>query len=181
LLVIPGSELRFRLSYRAERFALESIDQLMRHLLLVLDGMASGKYSTVGQLPLLSVQERQQLISWNATARAYADEQCIHELFEEQVECTPDAIAVLHEGQSLTYRELNGRANQLARRLKVLGVGPDQLVALYAERSVEMVVGLLGILKAGAAYVPLDPNYPIERLRYMVEDAAPRVVLTQRS
>jgi amino acid adenylation domain-containing protein len=179
LLVMPGPELRFKLSYRAERFAQESIDQLMRHFLLVLDGMASGKYSTVGQLPLLSSRERQQLTSWNETARACADERCIHELFEEQVECTPDAIAVLHERQSLTYRELNDRANQLARYLRSSGVGPDQLVGICVERGLEMVIGLLGILKAGGAYLPLDPTYPAERLAYLLTDAAPKVLLTQ--
>jgi amino acid adenylation domain-containing protein/non-ribosomal peptide synthase protein (TIGR01720 family) len=179
LLVTPASELGLKLSYRAGRFAPEAIDQLMRHLLLVLEGIASGQCSLVRQLPLLSAPERQRLLGWNATQREYPEEQCIHEMFEEQVERAPDAIALVHEGQSLTYRQLNGRANILARRLKMLGAGPDQLVALCAERGVEMVVGILGILKSGAAYVPLDPNYPIERLRYMVEDAAPRVVLTQ--
>ncbi|MBM0108856.1 amino acid adenylation domain-containing protein, partial [Steroidobacter sp. S1-65] len=99
--------------------------------------------------------------------------------FEEQVKLVSERTAVLHEGQSLTYEELNCKANQLARYLVRKGIGPDQLVAICIERSVEMVVGLLGILKAGAAYIPLDPNYPIERLQYMLEDAAPEVVLVQ--
>jgi len=125
--------------------------------------------------------ERDQVLrGFNNTDRAYPLEKLIHELFEEQVERTPDAVAVLHEGQSLTYAQLNGKANQLARHLRDGGVVPDDLVGICVERSLEMVVGLLGILKAGAAYLPLDPHYPPERLRHMLEDAAPRVVLTRQ-
>ena len=103
----------------------------------------------------------------------------VHELFEEQVEKTPDAVAVVYEDATLSYGELNRRANQLAHYLRELGVGPDQRVAICMERSLEMVVGLLGVLKAGGAYVPLDPAYPVERLRYMLDDSAPVAVLTQ--
>ena len=99
----------------------------------------------------------------------YPREQLVHELFEEQVEKTPDAVAVVYEDATLSYGELNRRANQLAHYLRELGVGPDQRVAICMERSLEMVVGLLGVLKAGGAYVPLDPAYPVERLRYMVD------------
>ncbi len=102
----------------------------------------------------------------------------IHELFEAQVERSPEAVAVVHEGQQLTYRELNCRANQLGRYLRKMGVGPDVLVGICVDRSVEMVVGLLGILKAGGAYVPLDPAYPRERLDFMLKDAKVRAVLT---
>ena len=111
------------------------------------------------------------LVEWNDTAADYPKDKCIHELFEEQVEKTPDAIAVEFDGQQLTYRELNSRANQLAHHLIGLGVGPEKLVGICVERSIEMVVGLLGILKAGGAYVPLDPAYPKERLEFMLEDA----------
>jgi amino acid adenylation domain-containing protein len=131
-------------------------------------------------LSILSERDRHQVIElFNATEEAYSQEKLIHELFEEQVKRTPAAVAVVYEGHSLTYAELNGRANQLARYLREKGVGPDQLVGICVERSLEMVVGLLGILKAGGAYVPLDPNYPIERLAYMLNDATPRVLLTQ--
>ena len=102
-----------------------------------------------------------------------------HQLFEEQVERTPTAVAAVYESRSLTYAELNARANQLARCLRLKGIGPDQLVGVCVERSLEMVVGLLGVLKAGGAYVPLEPGYPAERLAYMLEDAAPKVLLTQ--
>src|SRR6185295_2070203 len=116
---------------------------------------------------------------WNATRAEYPREKLAHELFEEQVEKTPDAVAVVFEDAMLSYGELNRRANQLAHYLRELGVGPDQRVAICAQRGLEMIVGLLGVLKAGGAYVPLDPNYPAERLRYMVEDSAPLVLLTQ--
>ena len=122
----------------------------------------------------------QVLYGFNATQAAYPKERLIHELFEEQVERTPDTVAVVYEDQSLTYARLNARANQLAHYLRRRGIGPDQLVGICVERSVEMVVGLLGILKAGGAYVPLDPNYPPERLHYMTLDAAPSVLLIQQ-
>jgi amino acid adenylation domain-containing protein len=131
-------------------------------------------------LSILPPSERRQVIeSFNATQAAYPQEKLIHELFEEQVERTPAAVAVAYEGHSLTYAELNARTNQLARYLTEEGVGPDQLVGICVERGLEMVVGLLGILKSGGAYVPLDPAYPPERLAYMLEDSAPRLLLTQ--
>src|SRR5882724_4190096 len=114
----------------------------------------------------------------NDTARE-SDSACIHRLFEAQVERTPEAPAVCHEEQTVSYRELNERANRLAHYLRGKGVGAEELVGICMERSVEMVVGLLGILKAGGAYVPLDASYPRERLRYMVADAGVRVLLTQ--
>jgi amino acid adenylation domain-containing protein len=132
---------------------------------------------TVSILP--ETERRQVLEAFNETRMAYPGEKLIHELFEEQVERTPRAPAVVYEQERLSYEELNRRANQVAHYLREQGVGPDQLVGLCVERSVEMVVGLLGILKAGGAYVPLDPGYPRERLSYMLADAAPGVVLTQ--
>ena len=133
-------------------------------------------------LSILPESERRLLTgSFNATQISYPGEGLIHRLFDEQVERTPDATAAVHGGQSLTYLELNGRADQLAHHLLGLGVGTAHLVGICVERSLEMIVGVLGILKAGAAYVPLDPNYPTERLQYMLEDAAPQVVVTQES
>ncbi|MDB6008042.1 MAG: Glutamate-semialdehyde aminotransferase, partial [Gammaproteobacteria bacterium] len=110
--------------------------------------------------------------------RQYWQDKCIQELFEEQVERTPQAVALVYEGQQLTYAQLNARANQLAHHLRELGVKPDTLVAICAERSLEMVVAIVAVLKAGGAYVPLDPAYPPERLQYMLQDSAPQVVLT---
>ncbi|TMJ07570.1 MAG: amino acid adenylation domain-containing protein, partial [Bacillati bacterium ANGP1] len=122
--------------------------------------------------------ERRQLGEWNDTGRAYPHA-CLHELFEAQVERTPDAVAVVFEDRRLTYRELNRRANQVAHELRGLGVGPETLVGLCVERSLETLEGLLGIVKAGGAYVPLDPEYPKERLAFMVRDSGLKVLLTQ--
>jgi len=128
----------------------------------------------------LSRAERRQLLyEWNDTKRPFPSEKCIHELFEEQVEKTPEAVALAFENEFLSYAGLNQRANQLAQHLRELGVRPDDRVAICAERGLEMVVGLLATLKAGGAYVPLDPAFPAERLRFMIEDSAPVVLLTQ--
>ncbi len=132
-------------------------------------------------LPDLTKEERHQvLVGWNRTEREYPRDKCIHELVEEQAERTPEAVALVFEGQSLTYRQLNGRANQIGSHLRSLGVGPEVLVGLCVERSLEMVVAMLGILKAGGAYVPLDPYYPKERLTFMAKEATMSVLLTQR-
>src|SRR5262249_30108913 len=130
-------------------------------------------------LDLLSDGERKQIVEeWNATEAHYPKEKLIHELFEEQAERSPHAVALVYEEQSLTYGALNARANRLAHRLREMGVRPESRVAICLERSLEMVVALLGALKAGAAYAPLDPAYPSERLAYMLEDSAPAVLLT---
>jgi amino acid adenylation domain-containing protein len=125
-------------------------------------------------------ERHQLLVEWNATAVDYPSNQCIHQLFEAQAERIPAAVALVFEQQQLTYRELNQQANQLAHYLRQLGVGPEALVGICMERSLEMVVGLLGTLKAGGAYVPLDPAYPRERLAFMLEDARPTVLVTQQ-
>src|SRR5262249_9500888 len=150
------------------------------HYQVLLEGMVSEPGRRVSELPLLTAAERHQLlVAWNATEADPPHDRCIHELFEAQVEKTPEAVAVVFEEQRLTYRQLNARANQLGHHLRSLGVGPEVLVGLCVERSLEMVVGLLGILKAGGAYVPLDPTYPEERLAFMLEDTGAPVLLTQ--
>ncbi|WP_147486182.1 AMP-binding protein, partial [Burkholderia pseudomallei] len=132
----------------------------------------------IGGLDVLPRSEREQMVyAWNATERDYPIEQCIHQLFEAQVDRKPEAIALTFDGQRLSYAELNARANRLAHYLQARGVGPDRLVALCAERGIEMVVGLLAILKAGGAYVPLDPAYASDRLRGIVQDSQPALVL----
>ena len=146
----------------------------------LLKGIIERGEERVSSLPLLSEAERDQLlVQWNRTQREYSQDRCIHELFAEQAARTPQGIALQYEEQSLSYAELEERANQLAHYLKTLGVGPDVIVGLCVERSIEMVVGLLGILKAGGAYLPLDPEYPKERLAFMLEDAQASVLLTQ--
>jgi amino acid adenylation domain-containing protein len=133
-------------------------------------------------MPILTTAERNQLlVEWNDTARAYPLDKCVHQLFEDQVKRTPDAVAVVFEGEQMTYRELNERANQLAGRLQSKGVKEDVIVGLCVKRSLEMVVGMLGILKAGGAYLPLDPEYPNERLSYIVDDSGAEIIVTESS
>jgi amino acid adenylation domain-containing protein len=129
-------------------------------------------------IDVMPEEERHKLlIEWNATGAAYPRDKYVYELFEERAARTPDAVAVVHDGRTLTYSQLNARANQLAHHLRGLGIGPEALVAICVERSLEMVVGLLAILKAGGAYVPLDPAYPVDRLSFMLNDSAPAVLL----
>ena len=166
--------------YSTDLFDTATIERLTSHYIRLLDGIVADPTVRVRDFTMLSVAERTQLlVEWNATATDSPATQMIQDLFEAQVERTPEAMAVVYEDQQLTYGELNRRANQLARYLRTVGVGPDALVGLCVERSLEMIVGLLGILKAGGAYVPLDPTYPTERLAYMLADSQPQVLLTQ--
>lgn len=149
-------------------------------LLSLVDALERSLEAPVLTLPILSEGERRRVIhAFNATQAMYPQHKLVHELFEEQVERTPSSTAIIHEDQALTYAELNYKANQVAWYLTARGARPDEIVAICAARSVDMVVGLLGILKAGAAYMPLDPSYPMERLQYMLADTNPRIVLTQ--
>jgi amino acid adenylation domain-containing protein len=133
----------------------------------------------LSQLQVMGAAERRRVLEeWNGTEAGYPADLCSHELFEAQVERTPDAVAAVYEGEALSYAELNARANRLAHALREHGVGPDARVAICVERGLEMLVGLLAILKAGGAYVPLDPAYPADRLRFMLEDSDPLVLLT---
>jgi len=169
------------LEYNTDLFAETSIQRMAAHLQTLLSGVVANPQQCLSQLPLLSEYEQHQLlVEWNNTEVEYPQQQCIHQLFEAQVERTPDAIAVVFESEQLTYQELNNRANQLAHYLRSLGVKPEVLVGICVERSLLMVIGLLAILKAGSAYVPLDPSYPQERLAYMLEDSQPGVLLTQQ-
>ncbi|MEG4395135.1 amino acid adenylation domain-containing protein [Microcoleus sp. BROC3] len=180
LAVTIERELSIQISYDYERFDADTIARMGGHLLTLLEGMVATESQKLKDLPLLTPAESHQLlVEWNNTKQEYLQDKCIHQLFEEQVERSPDAIAVVFEEEQLTYRELNQRANRIAHYLKTLGVEPEVLVGICVERSLEMMVGLLGILKAGGAYVPLDPAYPFERLSLMIEDAQPSVLLTQ--
>jgi len=168
------------LNYASDLFDGATIERWVDCLTIVLNEMVRQPHSRVSALPMMSVSDLERVIrTFNATQVAYPQEKLIHELFEEQVERTPEAVAVTHGSQQLSYRALNRRANQLARYLRDRGVGPDDFVGLCVERGVEMVVGILGILKAGGAYVPLDPAYPRQRLEYMLNDTSPKLVLTQ--
>lgn len=175
------THLRAFASYNKSWFETETIKRLINHFSNILKAMAVDQDQCISALPMLNEQEKHQLlVGWNGTQVAYPKDKCIHQLFEEQVERMPEAVAVVFEDQQLTYRELNHRANQLAHHLLALGVGPDVLVGICVERSVEMIVGLLGILKAGGAYVPLDPAYPKERLGFMLEDSKVPILVIQK-
>jgi non-ribosomal peptide synthetase component F len=146
-----------------------------------MEEMVINSNSSLENLPVLTEQEKYQiLVEWNNTTVDYPQHLCIHELLAAQVEKTPDNIAVVFDGQKLTYQELNHQANKVAHYLQSLGVGTEVLVGISVERSLEMIVGLLGILKAGAAYLPLDPTYPKERLSFMLSDSQVQVLLTQQ-
>jgi len=165
--------------YATSLFERATVERHLGYLRRVLEQMAADDAAPVDRLELLSAAERRMVVeAWNATDAAYPRELCLHELFEAQAERAPEAVAVVHADRSLTYAELNARANRLAHHLRERGVGPGARVAVCAERGLEMMVGLLGVLKAGAAYVPLDPAYPEERLRLILEDSVPAAVLT---
>ena len=170
------------IDYSTDLFDTSTIVRFLAHYQVILEGVVADPEARLSALPLLTEAERHQLlVEFNDTETEYPKDKCVHQLFEAQVEQNPDAVAVVFEDQSLTYGELNARANQLAHHLQELGVGPEVLVGICVERSLEMIVGFLGILKAGGAYVPLDPSYPKERLAFMLGDAAPAVLLTQES
>ena len=172
--------------YSSDLFDRATIQRMLNHYRMLLESILADPDRPLSHLPMLTQAERAQFAAWNATsanyarAQPYPGDQCAHQLIEEQAARTPQATAVAFQEQSLTYDELNRRANQLAHYLQALGVGPDTPVGLCLEPSLEMGVGVLGVLKAGGAYLPLDPTYPAERLAFMLEDARVPVLLTQQ-
>ncbi len=173
-----GDEIAGGLEYATALFEPATIERYLGYWRRLLEGMTADDSQAVDRLPVLSEAERRRvLVEWNATDADYPADKCVHELFEAQAARTPDAVAVEFEDQTLSYGELNARANRLAHHLRRLGVKPDERVAICVERSLEMVIGLLAILKAGGAYVPLDPAYPAGRLGFMVKDSAPAALL----
>ncbi|MDJ1181649.1 amino acid adenylation domain-containing protein [Roseofilum sp. BLCC_M143] len=168
--------------YNRDLFEQSTIRRMMGHFETLLGAILANPEARVGELPLLTAAERHQLlVEWNNTEAEYPQDKCIHQLFEEQVERTPDAVAVVFAEERLTYRELNAKANQLARYLQRLGVGPEVIVAICIERSPFMIVAILGILKAGGAYVPLNPAEVGQRLSFICEDTQSSVLLTTQS
>jgi len=182
--VMPASDggtLRIELNANPALYDYEDLARLQRRLMRLLTSLR-GPADLVGRLDVLPDEERAEvLIDWNQTAADYPRGRCVHELIEEQALRTPDRVALVFQQQRMTYRELNKQAGRVARYLSGLRVSPDERVCLLVERSLDLAVGLLGILKAGGAYVPLDPNYPQDRLTNILEDAQPRVLLTQRA
>jgi len=179
-LTARAGELVGELRYDTTLFDATTIVRLREHFLALLDGGVPDADRPISRLPLITDADREQLlVTWNRTEREYPRDACVHELFGAQAARTPDAIALVFEDRSLTYAELEARANQLARRLQREGVGAETTVAICLERSLEMFVGVLGVLKAGATYVPLEPDAPAERLGFMLRDVGARVLLTQ--
>ncbi|SFH30723.1 amino acid adenylation domain-containing protein [Nitrosospira sp. Nsp14] len=166
-------------SYAAELFEPDTIRRLAGHYLHLLEQLAAHPERSLADIDLLSEAERAELKVWGINEHRYSNTEPVHHLIERQVESCPDATALIFDNFEMSYAELNQRANRLAHRLISLGVKPDMKVGIAVERSIDMIVGLLGVLKAGGAYVPLDPEYPPERLKYMVEDSAIGMLLTQ--
>jgi len=179
-LVISETEngLKGTVEYSTDIFEAQTIQRLCGHYATLLKAIARDPDESIAKLPMLTERERTQLLrEWNETRTEYP-QVCLHELFEQQAALHPDSIALVFEDRQLTYRELNERANQVAHYLRTRGVGPEVLVGVCLERCPEMLIALLGIWKAGGAYVPLDPAYPMDRLSFMVKDAAVKVLLT---
>jgi amino acid adenylation domain-containing protein len=179
LAVAPGRRLAISALYDTLRFEPRTMARLLGHLERLLEAMAEAPEARLEELDLLGEAERRQLLlEWNDTVAEFPADRCIHELIEDQAERRPHRVAIICGDRRLSYGELNRRANRLAHHLRGLGVGPEVVVGVSAERSTEMVVGLLGVLKAGGAYMPLDPHHPDKRLRFMLEESQARVLLS---
>ena len=165
--------------YNADLFDAATIQQMVDQYQVLLKGIVDNPEQRVSELPILNQPQQELLMEWNQTHREYTQKNCIHKLFESQVELTPDAVAVEQDGQKLTYRQLSDRSNQLAHYLQSLGVKPETLVGICIERSLDMIVGLLGVIKAGGAYVPIDPSYPQERIAEILADTQLGILLTE--
>ncbi|HEY7419406.1 MAG TPA: condensation domain-containing protein, partial [Ktedonobacteraceae bacterium] len=181
-LVISETEhsLRATLEYSTDLFAADTITRVLRYFQALLQGVVDEPDQPLARVPLIPAEELQQiLVNWNQTATPYPETRSLHRLFEEQVTRAPDALAIINGEQQISYQELNQRANQLAHYLQKQGVGPEVCVGVSMERSVEMIIGFLGILKAGGVYVPLDPTYPPSRLEFMLQETRAPLLLTQ--
>ena len=176
-----GTGLYGGIEYATDLFEEATISRLIGHYQRLLEEIISDSSRPIDQLPLLTPREQSELlVDWNSTQAGFPQHSCLHELIEEQANKTPDSIAVMHEEQFLTYAQLNARANELATHFRALGVTPDSRVGLCLERSINMIIGVLAILKAGGTYVPLDPTYPPPRLNFMLENADVHLLVTQR-
>ncbi|MCK4259319.1 MAG: amino acid adenylation domain-containing protein [Halanaerobiales bacterium] len=177
-----GKTLDFTLEYCTKLFEKETIERLSNHYSAVLDEITNNNQIKISEIGLVTEQERDQILyGFNDTKCHYPKEKTIQRLFEEQVQRTPDNIAVLFEETQLTYSQLNEKANQLARKLRSLGVQADSIVGIMVERSLEMIIGIMGVIKAGGAYLPIDPNYPKKRIEYMLQDSESKILLSTES
>jgi len=170
----------FEVEYCTRLYKRESIEVFMQHFLHVAKEVLAYPQNKIGEVDMLSDEEKYYLLhTFNDSCKEYPREKVIQQLFEEQVEKTPNNTAIIFEGQSLSYRELNQKSNQLARKLREIGVKQESIVAIMVDRSVEMLIAVIGVLKSGGAYVPIDPNYPEDRIKYMLEDSSASIILTQ--
>src|SRR6185503_18598942 len=180
-LIDRETDLVLWIEYNTHLFNRDRIERMAGHLRSLLAAVVENADLRLSELPLLAETERQQLLSeWNHTTQTDSRDKCIHQLFEQQVETTPDAVAVIFGNESMSYRDLNVRANRLANHLREQGVGPEVRVGLLAERSFDMIAGILSIVKAGGAYVPIDPAYPADRMSFILADANIPILLAQR-
>ena len=169
------------LEYNTDLFDAATVSRMLNHFAVLLDAAVTDPSASLSGLPLLTDKERHQLFQWNQTRGDFPHDRCVHELFEEQAVRAPEAVALVCGNERLTYAELNTRANQLAHHLRAYGVDAEVRVGILLERSVEMAVALLAILKAGGGYVAFDPSYPTERLRFMLKDSGVTLLLTQQN
>ncbi|WP_085638155.1 MULTISPECIES: non-ribosomal peptide synthetase [unclassified Pseudomonas] len=175
-----GGQLHAAFTYASDLFDAQTIERMARHWSELLRSVAADPQQRVGDIGLMQAQEHEQLIrQWGRHDAAWPSERPVHELFEAEAAKTPDAVALIFDGEQLTYAQLNARANRLARTLLAEGVGPEVLVGIAVDRGLELIVAILAVLKAGGAYVPLDPQYPRDRLLCMIEDSGSRLLLTQ--
>jgi len=181
LLAYDGVELRLAITSGGNRANASALEQMLQHLRTLLEEIAADPTRKIAEFSLMRPPERRKLLrGWNATEVSYPAGLCLHELFEMQVDKTPEAIAVIFDDTCITYGELNHRANRLAQHLRALGIGPGVLVGTFMERSIDLVLALLGVLKTGATYVPIDPSYPSDRIAFMLGDANASIVLSQK-
>ncbi len=178
--VYPGREIALRVAWSPQRFSATAVQLLLGHWSTLLAALSARPDGAVSAVPMITPPERERLLSeWNATTASWPSTQCVHQLFDQQVQRTPDMPAVMFGSESLTYRDLNGRANALAHVLRSRNIGRDSVVGICVERSFDMAVSVLAVLKAGAAYLPLDPSYPHDRLQFMLQDSRAALLLTQ--
>ncbi|MED4786968.1 amino acid adenylation domain-containing protein [Bacillus atrophaeus] len=179
-IVMPAGEIEIRFVYNANVYDQASVERMQAHFMQIIKQMADDTATRVQELNILTADERSFLVDkFNDTAAEYPKEKTIHQLFEEQAERTPEQVAIVFEDEKLTYRQLNERANQLARTLRAKGMRADRLAAIVSEHNIELVVGILAVLKAGGAYVPIDPDYPEHRIQYILDDSKAEIILTQ--
>ncbi|MCX7923871.1 MAG: amino acid adenylation domain-containing protein [Clostridia bacterium] len=176
------NEIYIELNYSTQLFKKDTMERFISRFVKVLEEAVKNPLCKIGDICILTTDEYEQILyKFNNTASDYPRRKTIHEIFEEQVERTPDNIAVKFEDREITYRQLNDRANQLARVLREKGVKADSIVGIMVERSMEMIIGIMAILKAGGAYLPIDPEYPMERIRFMIQDSGINILLTQNN